>query len=84
MAGSERERTITSPDGCRHAATCLECPLADCTFETGRDGVREVRLEARRLRAVELERQGLTAVETANRMGVSRRSANRYRREGSK
>ncbi len=74
------ERTITSPDGCEHASTCLKCPLPDCVLGHSA-GVRTVKLAERRREAMAMARHGKSTREIGATMGCGLRTVARYLRE---
>lgn len=63
-------------EGCDLAPACLRCPFVRCRFDEPRaGGVRQLRVESRRLAAQELRERGWSAAQIARAMRLSRRSA---------
>ena len=63
-------------DGCSFSPSCFTCPLPECKWEKGASVKRGAE-------AVELQRMGMAVPLIANKLGVSRRTAQKYVKEGS-
>lgn len=65
---------------------CLSCSLPTCKYDNPRTG-HEVLIErgkATKARVIELVNQGLTVAEISERLGVSTRTAHRYKAEAAR
>ena len=68
------KRIIKGDDGCKHAATCLDCPMPDCVVSEGiGGGAPRVTAEGKQQIAV-WQREGMSTLAMSLRLGVGRRA----------